>query len=184
MALARWLHWAHDPAPGGSGDVRQASCWRGFADAGALAAHQTKCAMCPSHCPHHSYGCHVLLVLAGVEAHARDCEYKPVPCVLGCGVQVPRNAMHAHTSGDCGERVVPCRWCDLGCTVRVKQAALPAHEAEASGEHLELAREAILSQQMLTGAFLCCVNVFVQLCRCLEFERHSEPAVVRRSQRT
>jgi hypothetical protein len=70
--------------------------------------------------------------------------------------------MHTHTSGDCGERVVPCRWCDLGCTVRVKQAALPTHEAEASGEHLELAREALLAQQMLTGAFLCCVNVFVR----------------------
>eukprot|EP01043_Picozoa_sp_COSAG02_P093643 COSAG02_NODE_30144_length_556_cov_1.181619_1_plen_73_part_10 len=67
-------------------------------------------------------------------------------------MDIPRNAMQAHTTGDCGERVVACRWCDLGCSVRVKQAGIPAHEAEASGEHLVLARDAILGQQMLTGA--------------------------------
>ena len=59
--------------------------------------------------------------------------------------------MERHTTGDCGERVVACRWCDLGCTARVKQAMLPAHDAEAGGAHLALARDAILAQQLLTG---------------------------------
>lgn len=149
LALARWLYWAYDPPV--SGNVRHASCWRGFADADALATHQTQCKMCPTQCPHHEYGCQALLNLTDVESHARDCEYKPVPCVLGCGQLVPRNAMEAHTNGGCGERVVACAWCDLGCAARVKQALLPTHEAEASAEHLALAREAILAQQMLTA---------------------------------
>jgi hypothetical protein len=149
LALASWLHWAHDPPT--SGDARQTSCWRGCADAEALAAHQEQCAYRPSLCPHAAHGCSAVLSLAGVERHANDCQYKPVPCTLGCGLDIPRNAMQAHINGDCGERIVQCTWCDLGCRVRIKQSALPAHEAEAAGEHLALAREALLAQQLLTA---------------------------------
>ena len=151
LAMARWLHWAHDPPPAGGEPRRQRSCWHDCTDAAALAEHQAQCPFLPQACPNAAQGCDVLLPAASVAAHDAECGYKPIPCVLGCGVEVRRSEMEAHINGDCGERIVNCSWADLGCDCQVKQSALPAHEEQASAAHLALAREALLAQQMLTA---------------------------------
>ena len=108
MALARWLHWALDPP---NAESRQRSCWCKSDDAAALEEHQAACGFRPSSCPYVVHGCTGLLNAQDAASHDDACDFKPVPCSLGCSREIPRNQMSSHVDSDCDERIMPCRWC-------------------------------------------------------------------------
>ena len=113
--------------------------------AGDVASHVAVCEFYPTECRHK--GCHVVLprvacveheeaecqhrrVLCryhgcekrirphAVDRHASTCEWRPVRCPLGCGVEVPVQDAAAHRESECPLRVAPCTYCGEEMAVR------------------------------------------------------------------
>lgn len=73
-------------------------------------------ATCPfavHRCPH--TGCEVRFSKRWWGEHDAACPFKVVPCVLQCGMFMPRNRCAEHARDSCIMRRVPCPYAKIGC---------------------------------------------------------------------
>ena len=63
------------------------------------------------YCPNKSNDCSFITSLDGMEAHTKECGYEKLTCEKGCGADVLRKDMQAHSKNDCTKRATRCKFC-------------------------------------------------------------------------
>ncbi|KPA76563.1 putative Mcak-like kinesin [Leptomonas pyrrhocoris] len=71
-----------------------------------LETHMAECKDAPMRCPH----CNERMLRGDLSSHFRRCTRVPTRCAA-CGAIVPRQLMEKHTSQECAEAKVKCRYC-------------------------------------------------------------------------
>jgi len=71
-------------------------------------------------------------------SHDAHCQFKIIPCRLGCGDTFPRSREETHLADVCALREVPCPFSGIGCTAVIVARDVAEHISSNMESHLLL----------------------------------------------